>query len=47
MGKPQKMDQQTLSEVVAIITDELLSNEALRNIMEQCVQRALEKTGHN
>ena len=29
MGKPQLMDQQTVSEVAAIVTDELLSNETL------------------
>ena len=37
------MDQQTVSEVAAIVTDELLSSEALRNIIEQCVQEGLEK----
>ena len=43
MGKPQKMDQQTVSEVAAIVTDELLSSEAFRNIVEQSVQKGLEK----
>ena len=42
MGKPQKMDQQTESEVAAMETDELLSNEAFSNIIEQCVQKGLE-----
>ena len=37
------MDQQTLSEVAAIVTDELLSNETFRNIIEQCVQKGLAK----
>ena len=43
MGKPQKMDQQTVSEIAAIVTDELLSSEAFRNIIEQSVQKGLEK----
>ena len=43
MGKPQKQDLQTVSEVAAIVTDELLSNEALRNIIELCIQRGLKK----
>ena len=43
MGKPQKMDQQTVSEVAAIVTDEQLSSEAFRNIIEQCIQKGLEK----
>ena len=46
MGRPQKIDQQTVSDVAAIVTDELLSNEALRNIIEQCVQKGLEKKLH-
>ena len=43
MGKPQKMDQQTVSEIAAIVTDELLSSEAFRNIIEQSVQKGLGK----
>ena len=31
------------SEVAAIVTDEVLSNEAFKNIIEQCVQKGLEK----
>ena len=37
------MDQQTVSEIAAIVTDELLSGEAFRNIIEQSVQKGLEK----
>ena len=43
MGKPQKIDQQTVSEEAAIVTDELLSNESFRNIIEQCVQKGTVK----
>ena len=43
MGKLQKMDQQTVSEVAAIVTDELLSNETFMNIIEQSVQKVLAK----
>ena len=35
------MDQQTVSEVAAVVTDELLSNVEFRNIIEQCVQKGL------
>ena len=37
------MDQLKVSEVAAIVTDELLSNEVFMNIIEQCVQKGLEK----
>ena len=35
------MDQQAVSEVAAMVTDGLLSNEAFRNIIEHCVQKGL------
>ena len=41
MGKQQNMGQQTVSEVAAIVTDEPLSDEAFRNIIEQCLQKDL------
>ena len=43
MEKPQKMDQQTASELAAMVADELLSSEALSKIIEQCVHKGLEK----
>ena len=43
MGKPQNMDKLTISEVTAIVTDELLSNEAFRIIIKKCVQKGLAK----
>ena len=46
MGRPQKMDRQTVSEVAAIVTDELLSNEACSNINEQCLQKVIAKKLH-
>ena len=39
LGEIFWMDQQTVSEVAAMVTDGLLSNEALRNIIEQFVQK--------
>ena len=33
MEKPQKMDQQTASELAAMVADELLSSEALSKII--------------
>ena len=43
MGKPQKMGKQIVSDVAAMVTDEQLSNETSRNIIEQFVQKGLEK----
>ena len=37
------MDQQTVSEVAAIVTDGMLSNKSFMNIIEQCVQKGLAK----
>ena len=37
------MDQQTVSEVAAIVTDGMLSNKSFMNIIEQCVQKSLAK----
>ena len=39
MGKPHNMDRQTVSEVAAMVSDELLSNEALRNIIQLSIYK--------
>ena len=41
MGKTQDTDQQIVSNVAALVTDELLLNETFRNIIQQCVLKVL------